>query len=412
MSLLNTNTIASHWGWQRKDQPFGKWLSQQKIIQDSISATQLGASVSISNMGFTAVVGAPLSNTGLGAAKAFQYPDLDWSTNYNLLPFSGFTGAFGSSICISSDSNTALVGQPTNQVNKGAVSVFSRVITIGGVLQFETQLTPSDVMALDAFGSSVSISSDGNIAAISSPNNRVGINTNQGAVYVFTRSGSIWTQQAKLVASDGSTNERFGDSVSISSDGFTILVSTANVVASRRSGYVFTRSGSIWTQQAKLITLSPVSSTTIPTTVSLSSDGNTAIFASPQEAVLTNTNQGAVYVFTRSGSIWTQQAKLVASDGNTGDLFGCSVSVSADGNKLLIGAYGADILSKINQGAAYYFIRTDSIWSQQIKITSTIGFANDTFGRSVSLSPDGHTAMIGAPSSNIGKAYIFAVGAE
>ncbi|MBU4367121.1 MAG: FG-GAP repeat protein, partial [Verrucomicrobia bacterium] len=128
--------------------------------------------------------------------------------------------------------------------------------------------------------------------------------------------------------------------------------------------------------------------------VALSSDGNTAIIGADCADVGGITNQGAGYVFTRGGSGWTQQAKLTASDGAAWDRFGASVALSSDGNTAIAGAYLADVDGNDGQGAAYVFTWSGASWNQQAKLIATGGDATDFFGSSVALSSDGDTAII------------------
>ena len=116
-------------------------------------------------------------------------------------------------------------------------------------------------------------------------------------------------------------------------------------------------------------------------------------------------NSGSAYVYTRSGSVWTQQAKLLASDGVASDYFGWAVSLSGDGMMAVIGAYNDDSA----RGSAYVYTRSGSVWTQQAKLTASDGVAGDYFGWAVSLSSDGNTAVIGAygDGSYRGSAYIF-----
>ena len=165
----------------------------------------------------------------------------------------------------------------------------------------QAKLVASDGAASDRFGCSVSISADGAYAVIGAYNDAIGANTSQGSAYIFVRSGTSWTQQAKLVASDGATNDKFGYSVSISADG----------------AY--------------------------------------AVIGAYYDDIGANGDQGSAYIFVRSGTSWTQQAKLVASDGAASDQFGWSVSISADGAYAVIGAYGDDTGANNGQGSAYIF---------------------------------------------------------
>ena len=144
--------------------------------------------------------------------------------------------------------------------------------------------------------------------------------------------------------------------------------------------------------------------------VSISADGAYAVIG----ARGANGQRGSAYIFVRSGTSWTQQAMLVASDGAANDNFGYSVSISADGAYAVIGAYGDDAGANSNQGSAYIFVRSGTSWTQQAKLVASDGAASDYFGWSVSISADGAYVVIGAYADKVGanttqgSAYIFA----
>src|SRR5262249_13605387 len=125
--------------------------------------------------------------------------------------------------------------------------------------------------------------------------------------------------------------------------------------------------------------------------VALSGDGNTALVGAPAKTIGTTAAQGAAYVFVRSGSIWSQQAELTAADGAARDAFGESVALSRDGNTALVGAYAKTIGANTSQGAAYVFVRGGSAWSQQAEFIAADGTLGDYFGLSAALSADGNT---------------------
>jgi hypothetical protein len=168
---------------------------------------------------------------------------------------------------------------------------------------------------------------------------------------------------------------------------------------------VFTRSGSTWTQQGERLTgTGETGAGEFGNSVALSNDGNTALIGGP----LDNGNVGAAWVFTRSGLTWTPQGPKLTATGETGTgNFGAfSVALSADGNTALIGG-GSD---NGNVGAAWVFTRSGSTWTQQgSKLTATGETGAGAFGAGVALSADAHTALLGAPLDNdkIGAAWVF-----
>jgi len=323
------------------------------------------------------------------------------------------TDYFGYSVAISGNNNTMIIGaagddQDVESFN-GAAYIYE--FSNSGWNQ-QTKLLASDIQGFAAFGCSVDISQDGNTVAVGAfGSNSASVDpefTGNGAVYIFTRSGSTWTQQAKLLASDLDSSDSFGSSVSLSTDGNMVVVGAPNEDTSPNSfngaAYVFTRSGSIWTQESKFIASDPGDYFNFGRSVSLSSDKSTAAVGCP--------GASATYVFTRSGTSWTEQEKLVASDGEGSEGFGYEVSISSNGNIVLVGAYTEDTLANTDNGAAYVFARSESTWTQQAKLLASDAEGNDNFGISVNISNDGNTAIIGSRAdqmgtNKIGKAYIF-----
>jgi hypothetical protein len=256
----------------------------------------------------------------------------------------------------------------------------SNIVTVASQLtQAVGYVKASNTGASDFFGYSVALSADGNtlaVGAIWEASNATGVNGDQannsasasGAVYVFTRSGASWTQQAYVKASNTEAFDWFGYSVALSADGNTLAVGAYleasnaedvggdqanNSASSSGAVYVFTRSGASWTQQAYVKASNTGASDEFGWSVALSADGNTlAVGAYGEDSNATGVNgddtdnsastSGAVYVFTRTGSTWAQQAYVKASNTGASDFFGYSVALSADGNTLAVGAVGED----------------------------------------------------------------------
>jgi hypothetical protein len=225
---------------------------------------------------------------------------------------------------------------------------------------------------------------------------------------VFTRSGTIWTQQGpKLTAFDADGNAKFGQSVALSGDGNTALIGGPLDQTAGGAAWVFTRSGSTWTQQGpKLIGSGADGNADEGSSVALSADGNTALIGGPTDSRAA----GAAWVFTRSGSTWSQQgSKLVGSSAaGPAPRQGASVALSGDGNTALIGGpFDADNSGVGHIGAVWVFTRAGSGWSQAGSKLTQAGAAY--FGQSVALSADGNTALIGSPADNnfVGAAYVF-----
>lgn len=308
---------------------------------------------------------------------------------------------FGYAVALSNDGNTALVGAPTKDdggtTDSGAAYVFTRS---GSVWSQQAKLQASDRAGSDNFGWSVALSSDGNRAVVGAPFEDDS-GTDNGAGYVFTRSGSVWTQQAKLQAGDRATNDRLGVSVAMSGDGNTVVLGAHleddSGTTNNGAAYVYFWNGSAWSQQQKLLAGDKASSEQFGYSAALSNDGNTAVVGARFESDSGTTENGAAYVYTRSGSTWTQQQKLLASDKASAYHFGSSAALSSDGNTALIGSVDqSEIPTTVVNGAGYVFTRSGSTWTQQQKLLASDRATGDQLGQSVSLSADGNTALLGA----------------
>ena len=180
--------------------------------------------------------------------------------------------------------------------------------------------------------------------------------TDSGSVYVFTRSGVVWTQQQKLHASDAAASDYFGSSVALNADATIALIGAPyddDTVTNSGSVYVFTRVGTVWTQQQKLHASDPAASDAFGFSVALNADATIALIGAYVDDD-TATDSGSVYVFTRVGTVWTQQQKLHASDPAASDYFGYSVALNADATIALIGATGDDDTANAS-GSVYVF---------------------------------------------------------
>ncbi len=302
---------------------------------------------------------------------------------------------FGDAVAISGE--TAIVGaygDNDNGSGSGSAYIFEKV---GGSWVQNAKLTPIDGAANDFFGDAVSIDGDTAIIGAYRDDDR---GSGSGSAYVFERAFGAWTQKAKFTARDGTNNDLFGNAVSI--DGDTAIVGAYqndnNNGNESGSAYVFERAFGVWTQKAKLTASDgrPVDRFGISVSIS----GDTAIVGAFYNDDLA-TNAGAAYVFEKVGGVWTEIAKLTASDGVSGDLFGNSVSI--DGNTAIIGAFGDDGYI----GSAYMFEKVDGEWTEVAKLTTTSG---EQFGSSVSVS--GKTAIVGASGDDFfgtdsGSAYVF-----
>ncbi len=417
-----------------------------------------GYSVAIS--GDTLVVGAPweASNaTGVngdesnnsagcsGAAYVFVRSGGSWSQQAYLKASNpDVADSFGGALAI--DGDTIVVGAVSESSNatgvngngadnsaggSGAAYVFVRNV---GTWSQQAYLKASNTGTHDNFGTSVSISGDTIVVgALQEDSNATGVDgdqndnseTDSGAAYVFTRSGATWSQQAYLKASNTDPDDWFGTSVAIS--GETLVVGAFfedsnatgvdgdqnnNSAPGSGAAYVFTRSGTTWSQGAYLKASNTGVGDYFGYSVSISGE-TLVIGAYFEDSNATGVNgdqnnsfaldSGAAYVFVRSGTTWSQQAYLKASNTDSADRFGWSVSISGD--RLVVGAHQeSSNATGVNgnqadnsaymSGAAYVFVRSGTTWSQQAYLKASNTGTYDYFGYAVAISGD--TVLVGA----------------
>ncbi len=389
------------------------WSQQSQLTSTGGAASdRFGNSVAVSSDGNTAIVGAHLDDVGTngdqGSATIFTRSGSVWIQQAQLTVTGGAANdLFGYSVALSGDGNTAIVGAIFDDVgangNQGTATIFTRS---GNVWTQQAQLTATGGAAGDEFGYSVALSSDGNTAIVGAVGDDVAPSFDVGTATIFTRLGSVWTQQAQLTATGGAAFDRFGYSAALSSDGNTAIVGAygddVGANFDQGSATVFTRSGSVWTQQVQLTATGGATGDQFGYSVALSSDGNSVIVGAILDDFGSNSNQGTATIFTRSGSIWTQQAQLTAAGGATGDIFGSSVALSSDGNSAIVGAVGDDLGAVSDHGTATIFTRSGSVWTQQAQLTAMGGAPHDNFGNSVALSGNGNTAIVGAYLDDVG----------
>ncbi|MFO0579253.1 MAG: FG-GAP repeat protein [Polyangia bacterium] len=353
--------------------------------------------VSVAYSGDTAIIGAANRNTARGQAYVFVRTGATWSEQAKLNSSDGITlDNFGAAVAV--DGNTAIIGAPQKNGQLGQVYVFVRT---GTKWAQQARLTAPDGASGDLFGSAVAISGDTVLVGLSS--------ALRNAAYVFVRTGTMWSEQARLKPADGAAGDRFGLSVALEGD--TALVGAPGKAVTGSAGqgqaYVFVRSATTWSEQARLVASDGAAGDRFGQAVALSAD--TALVGAHRKTVGGNAAQGQAYVFVRAATAWSEQARLSAADGAAQDQFGSSVAASGD--IALVGASQAQIGSKPRQGAAYVFNRVDTVWSQYGKLTASNGADEDSFGNAVST--QGSTAVIGAYFRTIGQnslqgaAYVF-----
>jgi len=266
------------------------------------------------------------------------------------------------------------------------------------LMRRQRRITAADGAPGNGFGYSVGVS--GSLVVVGAPNHQVGQNVDQGAAYVFAKSGSKYVQIAELTASDGAAYDYFGQSVAIA--GTTIVVG-APVQNEARSGnaYVFTEVGSSFVQTAELTAADAEAPDEFGMSVAIS--GYRIVVGAPDHEVGSNPDQGAAYVFGKSGSSYVQRAELIAPDGEASDAFGYSVGIT--GSTVVVGA-SLHVASNGSGGSAYVFTRSGSSWPEIAELNAPEGTPGE-FGYAVAIS--GSTIVVGdwAQNSGQGGAYLF-----
>ncbi len=349
----------------------------------------LGNKVALSADGNTAVYGCIGAASGVGATGVSNRRGSSWS---NITLYGGIgnkgTSSQGSSVAVSADGNTFIVGGPGDNNNLGAAWVF--VKKDGYYQQQGKKLVGTGYDALSStvdIGSSVAINADGNTVAIGGPSNSY----DDGIVWVFSRKDTIWTQQAIITVPISSAH--LGDALAFSADGNTLLIGADGVSNNIGSSFVYVRNGTTWTQQAQLTGTGYIGLTVHQgAAVSLSADGNTALIG----GYFDSSARGACWMFKRTGSSWKQDGQKIVNDyiGDHGQ-FGYSVSLNADGNIAAIGSVHNSFL--IGQPSIYKKVNGKMVRVvDRLASTGLVSSSNSYFGSAVAISSDGYSAVVGA----------------
>lgn len=308
---------------------------------------------------------------------------------------------FGSAVVVSDD--VAVIAALEDD-DHGSDSGSAYVFRFDGIGWSEEQkLLASDGVSDDQFGYSLSVSST--VAVVGAPWDDDN-GSRSGSVYVFRYDGSVWMEEQKLLATDGVADDQFGYAVSVYGNVIIVGARGADAGNGPYSGavYVYRFNGLAWVLEQKIIASDGASVDCFGDAVSLS--GNSAIVGAPASDD-NGVNSGSVYVFVFDGTNWTEQQKLIASDGAGGDYLGRAISVS--GNAMVVGAYYDDDNGS-NSGSAYVFRFDGSSWYEECKLLASNGMQDDEFGSTVSIWSD--VAVVGARFNDemgrdSGVAYVY-----
>ncbi|SPF56879.1 conserved exported hypothetical protein [Candidatus Sulfopaludibacter sp. SbA4] len=362
-----------------------------------------------------------------GAAWIFTRSNGVWSQQGAKLQGTGAVGdpggaiAASGNVAISGDGNTVILGGGNDNINDstpgnaGAVWIFTR--SNGVWSQQGGRVVPSDASTYAHFGFAAALSADGNTAVIGGiTDGGPGLGPNGttlplvGATWVFTRTNGVWTQQgAKLAGSGAMLGASFGAgqgaAVAVSADGNTLIEGGPLDANHAGAAWIFTRTNGVWSQQgAKLVGTGAVGSPSAGDRVAISGDGNTAVVSGAGD----NNNTGALWVFTRTNGVWSQQGGKLVRSGETvppslGE--GPTLGISRDGNTIAVGAVFDNNLA----GGVWIFTRSNGVWSQQPGKLVGAGAVGPALQGAVGLSADASTLVVGGAGDNgcIGAAWVF-----
>ncbi|KAJ5073444.1 hypothetical protein M0811_08561 [Anaeramoeba ignava] len=433
---------------KNKNQNENKWNQIQMLTaNDGKENDHFGLSISISKDDNILLIGAPYAkvenNEEQGKVYIFQKNQNENKWNKIQILTANYgkeNDHFGFSILISKDENILLIGAPffnfDSDIEQGKVYIFQKNQNENeNKNQNENKwnqiqiLTENYGKEYDWFGQSISISNDENILLIGSPYAKVGDNEEQGKAYIFQKNENEnkWNQIQILTENYGKENDHFGYSVSISKDGDIILIGApyAKVGDNYKQGkaYIFQKNQNEnkWNQIQILTANDGKENDHFGESISIPNDENIFLISAPYAKVGDNEEQGKVYIFQKNQNEnkWNQIQILTANDGKENDLFGFRVSISKDGDIILISASGAKVGNNKEQGKVYVFQKNENEnenenkWNQIQILTANDGKENGWFGESISISKDGNILLIGTIlldfQNNIkqGKVYIF-----
>jgi FG-GAP repeat len=309
------------------------------------------------------------------------------------------TSKFGSTVAVSEDGKRLIISD-VNQLGLGSVYSYTKV-PVGWAL--DGRIVSNDSAVGDLFGKSLGLSSDGSKLIVGSPGNK--------AAYLFAFANGVWTQNSKIVSTDATAQSKFGWSVALSSDGVKAAIGDTNALSDQGAVYVFNKTTGIWVQESKLVTgdLEPLQR--LGWSVSMSGNGSSVVSGAYKSNL---SLPSAVYCFAKNTTGWALESRLVSNDNISGDAFGTSLDLTADGNTLVVGAPGT--LGTGVTGSVYLFSKLTGSWQFVRKEISTDSMTDDCFGYSVTINNAGDKVYAGSPNDdtgvfqNRGSVYMFGSG--
>jgi hypothetical protein len=322
----------------------------------------------------------------------------------NGLTASGYSGA----LSMSRDGSTIVAGShtadPGGIADAGAAYIYKLV---GGSYVYQQEITASDKAANDQFGFSTAVSSDGTTIIVGTPNDDPGGQSNQGSAYIFDWNGSTWSQTQNIVQSDALASGSFGHGVAISDDGTVAAVGAGyhdSPGTDDGAVYIFTKSGGTWSQTQKMYASDYASQTSqfLGLNISMAGDGSMVVAGAPYSDT-GGTDAGATYIFVKSGGVWpvTETQKIVASDAAADDRFGYTVATSQNGDRIIVAATYEDT-NNSNKGKIYVFDRSNGTWTETRNHDNPHSANASHIGWSTAVSSGGGVYLAGIPFDDFG----------
>lgn len=398
-------------------------IEESKFIAGSDKSTNdaFGNCISANSDGSRVVIGIPksfyTSLSNAGAAYVFKRTGTTWAVEGILAESDAATGDyFGTSVTINADGSRIAIGARLKNggtTTSGVVYVFLRT---GTTWAQEQKITPTTPVGGAHFGSAVSLNSDATRLAVGAEQSNKPVSSS-GSAYIFLRTGTTWTQEALIASTDGLSLDYFGYSISLSGDGIRVAVgakSTAGAGGQNASGavYVFTRSGTTWTQEKKLTASIQNDTANFGWSVAINYDGSRIVSGAINDLNNSSSVTGVAYVYSRTGTTWIEEQKIINPGNANGGQFGSSVAISDNGSRIAIGAFN-EINATWNAGAVFVFSRNNTTWTQESKLLASDPNPGMNFGYAVSISNDGTRIFVGANAATVaglnacGAAYVY-----
>jgi hypothetical protein len=377
------------------------WNEYSFTGSDSLTSEETGYSVAISKDGNWLVMGARGKGNDdtqnidnyYGAAYVYNWNGSDWTEVEKLtLPGGDISLAnFGFSVAINQDGTKIAVGAADPFISTSYIPAVYLYDRSGMTITHAQTIQPVVSNSSSLFGHSIDMSDDGTRIVVGSP-----YYPTNGSIYIFHWNGTNWIQYGPLSGSAVGSESTFGFSVGINGSGTKLVV--GDPYNSSLSGtpagkaYAFIWNGSAWVEEAVLAAGDPGANDHFGCSVSISGNGDyIAIGAKFQEVNVGSLDSGAAYIFYWNGSAWAQQQRLKASDNVEDLMFGFSVDLDSTGSRVVVGANAAYLVSEIR--GAYIFNRSGVTWSEEIKIqpgNPGLGsFDYKEFGFGISISNNG-----------------------